>query len=200
MLQNRSDIRQAERELAANGLDVQVARARFYPAFTITAGIGYEAFNPRYFFDINALVANAAGSLVAPLLNKAAIKADYMSANARQLQSLYDYQRTVVNAVTEVVNRVTAVENYRGSLELKRQQLQSLESSVEAATKLFQNARAEYIEVLFAQRDLLEARTMLIQTKREQLSAVVNAYQALGGGGLPNPAAVSSTGSVVVRP
>ena len=52
-----------------------------------------------------------------------------------------------------------------------------------AASKLFQNARVEYIDVLFAQRDLMDARMVLIETKRQQLSAIVNAYQALGGGG-----------------
>jgi hypothetical protein len=57
-----------------------------------------------------------------------------------------------------------------------------LEASVDAASKLFQNARVEYVEVLLAQRDMLEAKTVLIDTKRRQLAAVVNAYQALGGG------------------
>jgi hypothetical protein len=60
--------------------------------------------------------------------------------------------------------------------------LQSLESSVEVASNLFQNARTEYIDVLFAQRDLRDARTALIDTKTQQLTAIVNAYQALGGG------------------
>ena len=94
LLQNRPDIRQAERELAAAGLDVKVARVRFFPLLTITAGVGYEAFNPRYLFITpEALIANVAGDLVAPLINKKAIKADYLSANARQLQSVYNYQR-----------------------------------------------------------------------------------------------------------
>ena len=70
----------------------------------------------------------------------------------------------------------------RKSIEIKKQQLESLEAAVEFASKLFQNARVEYVEVLFAQRDLLDARMVLIETKKEQLSAIVNAYQALGGG------------------
>ena len=84
--------------------------------------------------------------------------------------------------VNGYVNRMSMVKNYSRSIEIKREQLDALESSVDAATQLFQNARVEYIEVLFAQRDLLEARTVLIETKKQQLSAVVNAYQALGGG------------------
>jgi hypothetical protein len=105
-----------------------------------------------------------------------------MSANAVQLERLYDYQRTILNAFTEVINRISKVENYSRSIEIKKEQLASLEASVENATRLFQNARAEYIEVLFAQRDFMEARMVLIETKREQLSAIINAYQALGGG------------------
>jgi multidrug efflux system outer membrane protein len=64
--------------------------------------------------------------------------------------------------------------------------LASLEASVSAATNLFQNARVEYMDVLFAQRDLRDARMVFIDTKQQQLSATVNAYQALGGGLAPN--------------
>jgi NodT family efflux transporter outer membrane factor (OMF) lipoprotein len=182
LLQNRPDIRQAERELAAAGLDVQVARANFYPKGTITASVGYEAFNPRYLFQPESLIYNVAGNLVAPLINKRAIQAEYMTANARQLQAVYEYQRVVLNAFTEVINRIAKVQNYTTSIEIKQQQLVALEASVDVATKLFNATRVEYIDVLFAQRDLLDARTVLINTKREQLSAIVNTYQALGGG------------------
>ncbi len=185
-LQNRADIREAEREVGAAGLDVRVARAQFYPSLVLTAGVGYEAFNTRYLFSSpESLIYNAAGGLVGPLINRAAIKADYMNANARQLQAIYNYQQTVINAHIEVINSLSMLENLSRSIEIKKEQLKSLESSVENATKLFQNARGDYIEVLLAQRDLLEAKTVLIGTKRRQLSAVINAYQALGGGGRP---------------
>ncbi len=184
LLQNRPDIRQAERELEAAGLDVKVARAHFFPRLDITAGVGYEAFNPKYLFITpEALIYNVAGNLVAPLINTKAIRAEYLSANAKQLESVYNYQRLILNAFTEVITRVSMVENYRKSIEIKKQQLESLVASVDSASKLFQNARAEYVEVLLAQRDLLDARMVLIETKKQQLSAVVNAFQALGGGG-----------------
>ncbi len=182
LLLNRRDIQAAERELTAAGLDVLVARAHFYPRFDITAGVGFEAFNPRYLFDPGAFIANTAGELVAPLINKTAIRAEYNNANARQLQAVFDYQRTVLNAYTEVVNRMSKVQNYRRSVEIKQGQVKALVESVDVATNLFQNARAEYVDVLFSQRDLLEARTALIETKQQQLSAIVNTYQALGGG------------------
>lgn len=183
LLQFRPDIRQAERELEASGLDILVARAHFFPRLDITGGIGYQAFSPKYlFWTPDALIGSVSGDLVAPLINKRAIQAEYMSANARQLEALYNYQRVILNAFTEVYNRVSKVQNYTKSIEIKKQQLNALVASVDVAGKLFQAARTEYIDVLFAQRDRMDALMVLIQTKQEQLSAIINTYQALGGG------------------
>jgi len=187
LLQNRPDIRDAERQVAATGLDVKVARARFLPVLTITGGVGYAAFNPRYLFITpEALIWNAVGGLVGPVINFKAIKADYLTANARQLQSVYNYQRVIINAFTEVINRVAKVENYGRSIEIKKQQVQSLGTAVVDATRLYQLPRGEfpidYLDVLTAQNELYDAIRDLIETKREQLSAIVNTYQALGGG------------------
>ncbi len=185
-LQNRADIRQAEREVQAAGLDVLVARAEFYPSLVLTAGVGYEAFNTKYLFNSpESLIYGAAGSLVGPLINRSAIKAEYMNANARQLQAIYDYQQTIINAHIEVINQLSMVENYTNSIAIKQEQLKSLEASVDNASKLFQSARGEYIDVLMSQRELMEAKMELIETKQRQLAAVINAYQALGGGGRP---------------
>ncbi len=187
LLQNRNDIRQAERELAAAGLEVQVARANFFPSLNINAGVGYRAFDAGFLFSTPAsLIYNAFGDVVAPLVNRAAIKAAYMTANAEQLQAIYRYQQTVLNAFTEVMNYMSKVEKYGQSIEIKKQQLEALEASVDSATKLFQNARAEYVEVLLAQRDLQDAKLAIIETKKQQLTAIVNAYQALGGGMVRN--------------
>jgi len=188
LLLNRRDVREAERELAAAGLDIKVARARFFPRIDISGTIGFAAFNPRYLFTPDALVASLAGDLVAPLINRKAIQADYMSANARQLQAVYNYQRTVLDAFTEVINSISKVENYRRSVEIKMQQLESLEFSVQLSMQLYQAVQLEYVDVLLAQRDLLEARIDVIETKQQQLSAIVNAYQALGGGYLSSNA------------
>lgn len=200
LLQNRPDIRQAERELAAAGLDIDVARANFYPRLILNAGVGFDVFNPRYIFaSPSSLIYNVAGGLVAPLINKLGIQAEYKNANAKQLQACYDYQRTILNAFTEVINRISKVQNYTTSIELKLQQVQALEASVDIAAKLFQAAQVEYLDVLIAQRDLMDGRMALIDTKREQLSAIVNTYQALGGGLVrnqssePQPALPGST-------
>ena len=182
LLQNRPDIRQAERELAATGLDVKVARVNFFPQLVITSGVGLQSFILNHLFEPNAVVGDIAGGLVGPLVNKRAIRAQYLTANAAQLQAIYRYQRVVLEAFTQVINRMTMVENYSKSIEIKRQQLKTLEAAVLYAEDLFQNARIEYIDVLFSQRDLRDARVVMIDTKTEQLAAVVNTYQALGGG------------------
>src|SRR5262249_43829803 len=120
------------------------------------------------------------------------IRAQYLTANARQLQSIYNYQRVILNAFTEVINRLAKVQNYRTSIEIKKQQVERLVASVETANRLYQNAQTEYIDVLFAQRDLWDARAVLIETKQAELSAIINTYQALGGGWQNDPAIAAS--------
>ena len=183
LLQNRPDVLQAEREVEAAGLDVQVARARFYPSVTITGAVGYNAFDPKYLFRTpESLLYGLAGEFISPLINKRAIRADYLSANAKQLQTIYNYQRTILKAFTEVANGMNKIQNFGNSIQVKKRQLAALESSVDVATRLFKNARTEYIDVLLAQRELMEARMEVIETKQEQLAAILKTYQALGGG------------------
>jgi outer membrane protein TolC len=80
--------------LAAAKLDVKVARAEFFP-FGISAGVGYNAFKTSFLFK--PLLYSLAGDLAAPLINRNAIKAEF-SANARQIQAMYNYERVILNA------------------------------------------------------------------------------------------------------
>jgi NodT family efflux transporter outer membrane factor (OMF) lipoprotein len=183
LLQNRTDIRQAELELAAARLDVNVAKANFYPSLNISAGAGLQAFNAALLFSRpESLIYSLTGSLVQPLINRNAIKAMYNSANARQIQALYDYERTILTAYIEVANQVSNLNNLEKSYDLRTQQVQTLTQSIDISTRLFKSARADYMEVLLTQRDALESKFELIETKKQQLNAVVNVYQALGGG------------------
>lgn len=183
LLQNRPDIRQAEADLASAKLDVKVAKANFYPSLRITAGVGFQAFKPNFLIQTpESLVATAAGELMAPLVNRNAIKAFYFSANAKQVQSVYNYERTILNAYIEVANQVSNISNLERSYTLKAAQVQALTQSIAISTGLFKSARADYMEVLMTQRDALEARFELIETKMLQMHAMVNVYQALGGG------------------
>lgn len=183
LLANRPDIRQAEQGLAAAKLDVKVARARFYPSVGISAAAGYQAFNPTYLFKSpESLLYSLAGDLAAPLINRNAIKATYYSANARQIQAVYNYERTVLDAYIQVANQLSNINNMANSYDLKSKQVQALSQSVDISNDLFRSARADYMEVLMTQRDALEAKFELVETKRQQLNAMVNIYHALGGG------------------
>jgi NodT family efflux transporter outer membrane factor (OMF) lipoprotein len=183
LLENRPDVRAAELQLEAAKMDVISTRKRFFPALSIEAGVGYRAFNALHLlYTPESLIYNLAGNLVAPLLNRAAIEADYRSANARQIQAVFDYERTLLQAFTDVSNQLATFNNLRQSYELRARQVEILRQSVEVSTVLFQAARADYVEVLLTRRDSLDAQLELIETKLRLLQAMVGLYQALGGG------------------
>ncbi|WP_276479834.1 TolC family protein [Paraflavitalea pollutisoli] len=183
LLANRPDIRQAELELVAAKLDVKVARAEFYPSVGITAALGLQAFKPSYFFRLpESLLYNLAGDLAGPLINKNAIKAEFYTANAKQVQAMYNYERSILNAYVEVATQLSNIGNLEKSYDLKTKQVNALTRSIDISNDLFKNARADYLEVLLTQRDALEAKLELIETKKQQLNAVVNIYRNLGGG------------------
>lgn len=183
LLANRPDIKQAELELSAAKLDVKVARAEFYPSFGISAAVGFQAFKPSYLFKTpGSLLYSIAGDLAGPLINRNAIKAEFYNANARQVQAMYNYERTILNAYLEVANQLSSISNLEKSYDLKSQQVDALTRSIDISNDLFKSARADYLEVLMTQRDALEAKLELIETKQQQLNAVVNVYRDLGGG------------------
>lgn len=183
LLSRRPDIRQAELQLAAAKLDVRSARARFYPSLDIEAGLGFEAFDPKYLITTpESLVYSAAGGLVAPLVNRRAIKAAYGNATARQEQAVYHYERTILNAYIEVMNQLSNLSNMQVSYVMKEQQVTSLAQAVEISNNLFKSARADYIEVLLTQEEALDSKLELIETKTKQIQSWVSLYRALGGG------------------
>ncbi len=183
LLANRPDIKQAELELTAAKLDVKIARAEFYPSLDITASIGVNAFKPSYLFTMTeSLLYSLAGDLVAPVINRNALKAEYSSANARQIQALYNYERTILNAYLEVSSQMSKISNLEKRYDLRSKQVAALNRSIDVAGDLFKSARADYFEVLMTQRDALESKLELIETKKDQLNAAVMVYKSLGGG------------------
>jgi NodT family efflux transporter outer membrane factor (OMF) lipoprotein len=183
LLANRPDIKQAELDLAAAKLDVKVARAEFYPSFGISAGVGFQAFKPSYLFRLpESLLYSLAGDIAGPLINRNAIKAEFFNANARQVQAMYNYERTILNAYIEVSTQLSNISNLEKSYDLKSKQVDALTRSIDISNDLFKSARADYLEVLMTQRDALESKLELIETKKDQLNAVVNVYRGLGGG------------------
>lgn len=183
LLDNRPDVRQAELEMQATKLDVKVAKAAFYPSLSIDGGLGYRSFNAEHLVQTPESVYFGVGAtMTMPLLNRLGIEAQYRSANARQLQAVYNYERTLLQAFTDVANQLAMIDNLQKSYELRAQQVEALGRATEASYMLFQSARADYMEVLLTRRDSLDAEMELIETRKRQLQARVNIYQALGGG------------------
>lgn len=183
LLDNRPDVRQAQLQLAASKLDVKATRANFYPSLRITAGVGYQAFNPSLIVrSPESMMYSLAGDLMAPLINRNAIKAMYLNASAAQVQAVFNFERSLMRAHIEVVNQLSRINNLQRSYDLKSQQVQALTESIAISTRLFRSARADYMEVLLTQRDALESKMELIENKKLQMNAMVDLYQALGGG------------------
>jgi outer membrane protein, multidrug efflux system len=187
LLENRPDIRQAELALAAAKLNIAVAKANFYPKFSIGANLGFQAFNPKYLVNMPASIAySIGGDIMAPLINRNAINAVYKNASASQIQAAYEYEQTIINAYAEVATQMANIDNLDKNYQLKKTQVDALNESTEVANQLFKAARAEYLEILLTQREVLEAKSELIETKQKQMSAMINLYRSLGGGWTPS--------------
>ena len=183
LLANRPDIKQAELELQSAKLDVEAARKEFYPSLEINAALGLEAFNPSYLVKMPESIAySLVGELAGPLINKSAIQAQFKSADARQIQALYEYDKTILSAYLDITNQMSAIKNLDKYYEMKSQEVKALDQGIDIANQLFRNMRADYLEVLMNQRDALDAKMELIEAKERQLSTVVNIYKSLGGG------------------
>lgn len=182
LLVNRPDIRQAELQLKASRLDVKAARAEFYPSVRLTAGAGFQAFNPAYLVNPESMIYNLAGDLIAPVVNRNAIQANYLSSGAKQVQAAYVYEQTVVGAFIDVINQLSRIQNYSAGYTLKAKEVAILDQSVTIANNLFLSARADYSEVLLTQREALDSRMELVELQMKQQCARVSVYRALGGG------------------
>lgn len=183
LLVNRPDIKQAELQLEAAKLDVKAVRAEFYPDLNLSSAFGLQAFNPAYLAKLpESLLFSLIGDMAGPIINRNAIQAEFSSANARQIQAIYNYERTVLNAYVEVSTQLSKIDNLQKSYELKSKQVDALNKSIDIANDLFKSARADYFEVLMTQRDALETKLELVETKKDQLTASVNIYRELGGG------------------
>lgn len=183
LLENRPDIKQAAYHLEAAKLDVAVARASFYPSLVLDAGIGYRVVDVEHLLPTpRALILGTVASLFSPILNRKAIKAAYFSANSEQIQAAYHYERTVLGAYIECSNQLALMSNLSKRYALRLQQVEKLDQSIEVSNTLFQSARADYLEVLTTRREALESQLELVETKKEQMLAMVHMYRALGGG------------------
>lgn len=183
LLANRADIRQAEYRMQATGLSVSAARKSFYPSLDIGLGVGFQSESGSLLFSTpSSIMYNVLGGISAPLMNRRALKAEFLNADAEQRMASVEYDQTVLQAFTEVNTQLSNIQNMSSRLELQSLEVEALNSSVDISTNLFKSARADYMEVLLTQRDALRSKFEWVDTKRNQLIACVNLYRSLGGG------------------
>lgn len=182
MLLRRPDIRQAELALQAANVDVEVARAEFLPTLNLTGYLGLNSFRLGTLANPASVAAGLLGGLSAPVFNRRFIRANYRGSVAESREAFYRYRQTIVGGFSEVTTSLRGVENYRQVAELQTEEVQTLTNAVSIANDLFRSGYATYLEVITAQRSVLEAELALINTKRAQFLSLTNLYRDLGGG------------------
>jgi multidrug efflux system outer membrane protein len=183
LLNRRPDVKSAELALQAANAKVGIAKAYFYPALNITAAGGVNSFESSNWFNIPAsLFGSVAGGLTAPLLNSRKIRTQYEIAKAQRDQAAIQFRQAVLVAVSEVSNALVRIEKLKTQYTLANERVATLRNAVGNASLLFKNGMANYIEVIVAQGNLLQAELELASLKSERLSANTELYRALGGG------------------
>jgi len=183
LLKNRPDIRQAETELQATNWDLKTAQKEFYPSLELSATLGLQAFKPSYLYKLpESLAFSLVGELAGPIINRKAIIAEYKTANAYQVEAMYEYQKAILNGVVEVTTELSNISNLQNKYSIKSKEVDALTRSVDIAGELYKSARANYLEVLTAQRDALASKLELVEVRKDQYLAQTNVYRALGGG------------------
>jgi outer membrane protein, multidrug efflux system len=182
LLKNRPDIRQKEFAIKAAKLDLKSVQANLYPSLSIKAGLGFSAFDPGLLFSPKSLVYNLMGDLMTPLINRKAIIARLGIADSYQTQTVLNYEQTLLQAYTEVLNQMSNIKNTQQSFDTKQREVLLLDDSVNIANNLFQYAKANYVEVLLTQEEKLNAQKELVELKMNLIGSRVDLYRALGGG------------------
>lgn len=183
LLLNRPDIKQAELELLAAKADVKAARAAFYPSLTLSPYVGVQAFRASLLFDAPASLAmGVMGGLTAPVLNRYQISSDFKRSVAENKTAFFQYQKSILTAFNEVLTSLERIENLEDIAELKAQEVEVLNQGVAISNDLFLAGYATYLEVITAQKSVLEAQLELANTRQEQFWSLINLYRELGGG------------------
>jgi outer membrane protein TolC len=160
-----------------------VAKASMYPALNITAGGGLESFKSSNWFNIpGSLFGLAAGTLVQPVFRRNELKTNYEIAKLEREQSVLEFRQRVLQAVGEVADALVAIEQLQKQREIASSRVDTLKLSVINARKLFSSDLANYLEVITAQGNALQAELELASIEKRQLDALVELYRALGGG------------------
>lgn len=184
MLAARPDVAAAEMSLAQAYYATNSARAAFYPGLTITANGGFTNLLGSIIRNPGDWFVQLAGSLVAPLFSRGRNIAGLRAAKARQQSALNTFEYTLLSAASEVSNALTVYDRSIIKAGFLTNQVADLEKAVSMTQALFtySTGDVDYLQVITAQQGLLGAQISLIDCNRARDLAVINLYQALGGG------------------
>ncbi|MBQ6062721.1 MAG: efflux transporter outer membrane subunit [Prevotella sp.] len=181
LLNNRADVHAAELSLAQCFYDINVARSRFYPNITIT---GTGAFtNNNGLVNPGKILLSAVGSLVQPVFQHGQIVAGLKVAKMQYEQAYNTWQNTILKAGNEVSNALVLYNASQEKSLIEAKQIEVLRQNVEDTKASYGLNATTYLEIISAQSSLLNAEISKVSDDFYRLQAVVNLYQALGGGG-----------------
>lgn len=183
MVSRRPDVRSDELALMIANTNVGISQANMYPTLNITAGGGLESFKSSNWFNIpGSLFGLAAGTVLQPIFNKRELRTKYEVAKLEREQAVIRFRQTVLVAGTEVADALVQTDKLQEQQVLAIQQTETLQQAVNNAQSLFRSDMANYLEVITAQGNALQAELNLAFIQRSRLNAMVELYRALGGG------------------
>ena len=180
LLERRPDILEAEHVLRAETADIGAARAAFFPSVTLTASAGAASASLASLFSGG--VWSFAPSLLAPIFDGGANRANLAAARAERDIGVAQYEKAIQSAFREVADGLAARGTYAGQLDALRQDVADQQQRLDLAQKRYADGIDDYLSVLTAQTDLYNARSSLVAAQLGQLSSMVDLYRALGGG------------------
>ena len=183
LLSARPDVRVAELALASCYYQTNSARAAFYPSLNISGSAGWTGALGEAVSNPMKFIASALGSLAQPLFAHGKLVAGLRVAQAEEEKARLAFQQSLYNAGAEVSNALALYQASEAKVMAETLQVESLEKNVEIVEMLFKTGKASsYLEVITAQQSLLQAQLSLVQDSFSKMQAVVNLYNALGGG------------------
>ena len=183
MVSRRPDVRQQELVLLESNSLVGIAQANMYPALKITANGGVNSFKIDNWFQIPAsLFGSVLGGITQPIFQKRQLKTDLNVAKIQREKNVLAFRQSVLNAVGEVSDALVSNESLKAQEIKASEQVTTLKDGIKSAELLYKGGMANYLEVITAQANSLQAELNLASIKRQRLSSIVDLYRALGGG------------------
>src|SRR5208283_4141482 len=182
LLQRRPDVQRSERELAAATARIGAAKADLFPKFSLTGFAGLESISTANFFNYASRYWSAGPTVQWEIFEAGSIRANVRVQNARQEQALDTYQQTVLVALEDAENALTAYAREQTRRESLSQSVQADEQALELSTQLYNNGLADFLHVLDSERSLYTAQDALVQSDQTVSLDLVQLYKALGGG------------------